>query len=335
MRTPCFWSRRLGLAALLLAPLSWLYDLAVRLRWKFTKPERVERPVICVGDFTLGGAGKTPAVIFIAERLKRWGERPFILSRGYGGSLHGPHIVDPDKDRPQDVGDEPLLLARVAPTIIGADRVLSAQMAIEHHASVLIMDDGMQNPHLQKTLTLALADEQNGFGNARVFPAGPLRAALSWQEKRIDAVIVIKSGNAARHASLDRLQFPYRFPASLQTQDAEWLADRGVLAFCGIGKPEKFRATLQKLGARIFHFEIFPDHHIYTALDARRLIALATKENLTLVTTEKDRVRLQGLDATRGQLTGLTNSVAVKFAPDDNEAFDALLKRTLRFPGSA
>jgi tetraacyldisaccharide 4'-kinase len=326
MKAPRFWNAS-GLLGFLLAPLGLVYDLAVRLRFVFTKSRRVAKPVICVGNFTLGGAGKTPAVIYIAERLKQWGETPFILTRGYGGRIRGPHRVELESDQAEDVGDEALLLARVAPTIIGGDRSASAEMAILLGASVLVLDDGMQNPALKKNLNLALIDAQSGFGNRLVFPAGPLRGALSWQKQIADTVVMIDAG--ARHASLNNFNHSNVMSAHLQPQNSDWLKGARVLAFCGIGNPEKFRTTLRQLGATIVHFEAYPDHYIYHARDATHLIERAACDNLTLVTTEKDHVRLQDYSETRAQLAGLANIVAIKFTPTDTGKFDSLLKAAL------
>lgn len=326
MKAPRFWNAP-GPLGFLLSPLGLIYALIVYLRFTFIKSRRVAKPVICVGNFTLGGTGKTPAVIYIAERLKQWGEMPFILSRGYGGRIKGPHRVDLKRDHAEDVGDEALLLAKAAPVIIGGDRIASATMAIAQGASALILDDGLQNPALKKNLDLALIDAQNGLGNRLVFPAGPLRGTLSWQKQIADAVVII--GAHTPRASLNNFNHPTMMEASLQSQNGDWLKGARILAFCGIGNPEKFRATLQQLGAAIVHFEAYPDHYTYQARDAKYLIERATKHNLTLVTTEKDQMRLQGYPETRAQLAGLVNIVAIKFVPADADKFDALLRAAL------
>lgn len=329
MRAPRFWFRPASWAAWTLAPLGWLYGLVVQLRWNLTAPRKLSIPVICVGNFTLGGTGKTPAALFIAERLKTFGTNPFILTRGYGGAHKGPHRVDALTDSADQVGDEAMLLARRAPTIISRDRVAGAVLALSQGANVIIMDDGMQNPSLAKNLTLAVVDAASGLGNGLVFPAGPLRAHLKWQEKHADALLVMKEAGSTPHTSLQKICTPTRLSGSLQPQRGEWLKAKRVLGFCGIGRPEKFRATLKHLGAEVVRFESFPDHHRYSASDAKRLVALAARENLTLVTTEKDHVKLLDFPETRAQLAGLANALPVDFVPGDAAELDALLKRAL------
>jgi tetraacyldisaccharide 4'-kinase len=329
MNKPRFWSEPAGFFSFMLAPFAWFYDLIVRLRWRFKSSHHIGVPVICAGNFTLGGAGKTPAVIYIVERLKAWGERPFILTRGYGGAIRGPYLVDPHRDHAEEVGDEALILAKAAPTFIGADRTASARSAIAQGASILVMDDGMQNPHLKKDLTLAFIDGKSGIGNACVFPAGPLRANLNWQKKRADVIIVVKTPENEPHSSLKNFNLGKAFYARLDPENADWLKERRVLAFCGIGEPQKFHATLKQLGAEVIYFKSYPDHYVYTAHDAKYLIEQAAKDNLTLVTTEKDHARLRGSSETRAQLAGLSNIVAIKFIPEEAEKFDTLLKSVL------
>ncbi|MES2907336.1 MAG: tetraacyldisaccharide 4'-kinase [Pseudomonadota bacterium] len=326
MTPPRFWQRKNAWQGICLAPLGWLYGLIVEARFFFSKPRHVGIPIICIGNFTLGGTGKTPAAIYTAQRLKMIGLNAFVLSRGYGGKIKGPHRVDIDKDNAESVGDEALLLARHAPTIIARDRFAGARHAVMQGAGVLVMDDGMQNPSLEKNLTLALVDAQNPTGNGFIFPAGPLRGFLNLQSKRADAVLKI-GGNG--------IKMKHDLSGSLQPQNGEWLKDKRVLGFCGIGNPEKFRATLKSLGADVVRFEIFPDHYMFEAGDANRLIAEAARDNLMLVTTEKDNVRLQSFYETRAQLAGLTNVLAIKFVPDDEAAFDRLLRGALSRPGGA
>lgn len=331
MTPPKFWQHS-GWQGFLLSPLGWLYGLIVEARFKVTTPKKIGIPVICIGNFTLGGAGKTPVALYVAQRLRAFGLNPFFLSRGYGGKFAGPHRVDAEKDSAEYVGDEALLLARAAPTIIAHNRITGAHLAVMQGAGVIVMDDGMQNPSLAKTLTLALVDATDGFGSGFVFPAGPLRGFLTSQMKRADTVI--KVGKGAPHASLDRLT-DKALSGALVPRQAEWLKGARVLGFCGIGKPEKFRATLQELGADVVRFEAFPDHYMFDGGDAKRLIADAAHDNLTLVTTEKDYVRLKAFSETRAQLAGLANIVAIDFMPNERDVFDALLKRSLSPAGGA
>lgn len=246
------------------------------------RPLRVAAKVICVGNLTAGGSGKTPVAIAIAELLK--GRRIFFLTRGYGGRLAGPHQVAPD-DNAADVGDEALLLARVAPTIVARDRALGAMLAVRLGAEVIVMDDGHQNFSLAKDLSLVVVDGESGFGNGRVIPAGPLREPVAQGLARADAVIVMGGGDP-----VPGFQGPV-LHARLAA-GAHGLAGRRVYAFAGIGRPEKFLATLRAEGAGIAGSRFFPDHHVYDVMELVGVRSQALAANALPVTTEKDLARL-------------------------------------------
>jgi tetraacyldisaccharide 4'-kinase len=252
-------------------------------------------PVICVGNFTLGGAGKTPTALAVASLLARSGHRPAFLSRGYGGSLPGPVRVDPDRHGPDEVGDEPLLLARAAPATVSRDRPAGARLAIAEGATCLVMDDGLQNPSLAKTFSLAVVDGEAGAGNWLPFPAGPLRASLAAQWPHVGAVVLIGGGSPgeriAREAGARGIPI-LRGVLEPDAEAAERLRGRPVLAFAGIGRPEKFFRTLECVGARVVGRRAFPDHHAFTEGEVQGLLREAEAGGLALVTTEKDRVRL-------------------------------------------
>lgn len=296
MRAPRFWSAATpGFAARLLSPLGSLYG-AITARRMARPGANGGLPVICVGNLVAGGAGKTPTARAIAHVLRdRFGRRPFILSRGYGGALAGPLRVLPDRHGPGDVGDEPLLLARGHPVIVARDRLAGARLAIAQGADCLVMDDGLQNPALTKTLRLAVIDGAYGIGNGLCLPAGPLRAPLAAQWPFVDAVIIIGPGEAG-----DRLEAAAReagkpvLRAALQPDPAcaARLAGRRVLALCGIGRPEKFSTTLREAGARIIQSRDFPDHHPYRAADVEAVLGEARVAGLTIATTQKDWVKL-------------------------------------------
>jgi tetraacyldisaccharide 4'-kinase len=303
MREPAFWWRNAGLAAGLLAPLAAIYG-AIAARRMAGPGARAALPVLCVGNFTLGGAGKTPTVMALATMLQQAGERPCCLSRGYGGSLAGPQLVDAHADRAAQVGDEALLLARVAPTIVARDRVAGAAAAAAAGASVVIMDDGLQNAALVKDFTLAVVDGRRGIGNACVFPAGPLRAPLAAQVARSDALLVVGessgAGDVIAQAGARGIVGAARglpvFHGRLVPDPAAVMAlkARKVLAFAGIGDPEKFFATAVAAGIAIAQRRAFGDHHRYTAEQAAELIMQAEHDGLALLTTEKDRARMAG-----------------------------------------
>lgn len=298
MRAPAFWWRPPSLASALLAPIGWIYG-AVTARRMARPGTRAGVPVICVGNFVAGGAGKTPTAIAIAGHLSADGRRPVFLSRGYGGTLVGPIRVDPAVHRAQDCGDEPLLLARAAPTVVARDRLAGARLAATL-GDVIVMDDGLQNPTLHKDLTIAVVDGESGVGNGLCFPAGPLRAPLLEQLSHVDVVIVIGPGQAGdavarRAGEVGRRGRPARVLRATLSPDpvaAGRLSGRAVLAFAGIGRPEKFWRTLELIGSRLAARRPFPDHHPYTRAEIDSLLDEARRQGLTLVTTEKDWVRV-------------------------------------------
>jgi len=296
MREPAFWWHKPGLAAALLAPLGALYGAVARRRMARASA-RAGVPVICVGNFTHGGAGKTPAALAIAAMLSEAGEQVFCLSRGYGGSNPGPKRVDAHADAAAEVGDEALLLARAAPTVVAHDRVAGAALAKQQGASVIVMDDGLQNASLAKDFMLAVVDGRRGIGNARVFPAGPLRAPLAAQFARIDALLVVGDGEGADAviaAAMARGRPVLHGKLVPDMSVGEALKARQLLAFAGIGDPWKFFASVHEAGIEVARTLAFPDHHRFTAEEAAELIMDAEHEGLALITTEKDRARMVG-----------------------------------------
>jgi tetraacyldisaccharide 4'-kinase len=296
MREPAFWWRRAGFAASLLAPVGLIYG-AITARRMVAKGAPAGVPVLCVGNFTLGGTGKTPTVMALARMLLAAGDRPFCLTRGYGGTLTGPKLVDPHNDLAAHVGDEALLLAQVAPTVVARDRVAGAAFARAQGAGLIIMDDGLQNASLAKDFTLAVIDAPRGVGNRCIFPAGPLRAPLAAQLAQTDALLVVGNGNGADDVVM--LARARNLPVlhGRLAPDLSALASlkgRRVLAFAGIGDPEKFFATAEAAGIAVAERRSFDDHYRYTAEDAGELIMAAEHNGLALLTTEKDRARMAG-----------------------------------------
>jgi tetraacyldisaccharide 4'-kinase len=299
MREPPFWWRAAGIESWLLAPAAAIYGAVAASRLS-RKGYRAGVPVICIGNPTLGGAGKTPTALAVARMLQAAGHRPVFLSRGYGGRQRGPLLVAPDRDHAADVGDEPLLLARAAPTVVAHDRVAGAKAAHAAGATVIVMDDGFQNPRLAKDFSVLMIDGRRGVGNSKVFPAGPLRAPLEAQLARADAVILVgavEEGAAARAVAEARKLPLFRARLEPDREVIAGLTGRRVLAFAGIGDPEKVFATLREAGVVVAATRSFADHHRYTPADVRDLCGQAEAEGLTLVTTEKDRARLQGEEA--------------------------------------
>ena len=290
MRAPEFWARD-GLRARLLAPAGQLLGVAGRLRRALVRPEAVGVPVICVGNLVAGGAGKTPTVLALAGRLLAAGHRPHLLCRGYGGRERGPLRVDPLRHDAAAVGDEALLLAEAAPSWVARHRLDGARAAVAAGAGLLIQDDGLQNPRLAQDLRLVVIDGEFGFGNRHLLPAGPLREPIAEGLRRASAVIRIGADRAGIGPLL-----PSGLPcleADLGLDDgAPLLAGRKVLAFAGIGRPEKFFASLEGAGAEIVRRQSFADHHSYRRAEIEALLADAERLGAECITTTKDRVRL-------------------------------------------
>lgn len=322
MQAPSFWWQEPATATALLSPVAAVYGAVAAARLR-QNGERAGVPVLCVGNLTLGGSGKTPTALALAHLLIDAGERPFLLSRGYGGRLAGPVRVDPQHHRADDVGDEPLLLARCAATIVARDRVAGARFARGAGASVIVLDDGFQNPSLAKDLSILVVDARRAIGNGLVFPAGPLRAPLTAQVDRAQALLTIGDGPAsAAVESAAALRGLSLFRGALVPDAASVAALKGnrVLAFAGIGDPEKFFATLNDAGVDVAMRRGFPDHHRFTPVDAESLLAEADRAGLTLVTTEKDLVRL----AHRRALAALaerSRALPVTLKLDDEDRF--------------
>ncbi len=327
MRAPDFW-RTGGVAAALLSPLGALYGASVAFRARHARPFDPGLPVICIGNLTAGGSGKTPVAIAIAEMLRARGHRPYFLTRGYGGSDRGPALATRGHSA-QVMGDEALLLARTAPTIVARDRASGARLAKDKGASVLVMDDGHQNFTLRKTLSLVVVDAETGFGNGRQIPAGPLREPVAQGLSRADAVIVVGSepsedGRAAKRAqgSMPDLK-GYTGPVlrAHLAADGAAFAGKSVFAFAGIGRPEKFTASLEQSGAHITGSCFFADHHPYADDEITQLKMLAG--DAMLVTTEKDFVRL-----TIQQRENI-RVLKINAVFDDTAAMDGLLDTAL------
>ncbi len=325
MRAPDFWQSDNGIARLL-EPFGLIYGAVTAQRLARAKPTRANKPVICVGNLTAGGSGKTPIAAALAAHLSDLGRTPAILLRGYGGSLKGPIRVSAASHSVDEVGDEALLHARAAMTWVARERALAAPLAIAGGADVLIMDDGHQHTSLYKDLSLIVVDGQSGFGNGRLIPAGPLRETVNAGLARADAVILMgddPNDIAGRLSGRTSGRLPI-LRAHLAL-GPEWraLRDQRVVAFAGIGNPDKFLAALQAVGARVVAFHPFSDHYGYAAADIQPILDEAYAVKALPVTTVKDAVRLD--PDQRQQVNVLT----VKAEWEDIGAFDALLEKAL------
>jgi tetraacyldisaccharide 4'-kinase len=306
MKTPRYWYSRPGLRAALLSPLAALYAAGTRRRLRRAVDYIAPVPVICVGNLNAGGTGKTPTVIWLVQHLMGQGHSVCVVSRGYGGFMSGPVLVDPRKHSAADVGDEPLLIAAFTPVWVAKDRAQGVRAAIEHGADVAILDDGFQSPAVQKDLSLVIVDAAKGFGNGHVIPAGPLREPVRTGLLRADLVISLGNDSAqAEFAGRWGAQIPCPHItghlAPLPT-GMDWQGLK-CLAFAGIGHPEKFFATLKSLGADVIHAEALADHQPLTPALMGRLRHDAARHDAQLVTTEKDAVRLPS--DWRGQVLAL------------------------------
>lgn len=312
----------------LLAPVAWLYGRMAQRRFEKTAAYRSRLPLICVGNFTAGGTGKTPLTQLIASLIAAQGERPVVLSRGYGGAMRGPTLVDTARHRAAEVGDEPLLLARSVPVVISRDRKAGVQL-IETSpidAGAVIMDDGLQNPALKKDLVIALIDGARGVGNGAVIPSGPLRAPIEFQLGLADAIVVNgRSSEAGREtAVLDQLK--RRFPGPVlearveAAGDMQWLGEQPVFAYSGIGNPSRFFATLSSLGANIAATRTFGDHHQFKEREASDLTTAAEALGAQLVTTEKDWVRLSREGGALEALQARSRPLPIRLAFDEPDA---------------
>lgn len=317
MRAPAFWQRD-GLLARLLAPAACL-SARITARRVARAGWRAPVPVLCVGNVGLGGAGKTTVALDLGARLAARGLRPHFLLRGYGGSLRGPLRVTPAHTA-AEVGDEAKLLAAVAPAWISADRAAGARAAVAAGAGAIVMDDGLQNPTLAKTLSLLVVDGAAGFGNGRVFPAGPLREPVAAGAARCAAAVLIGEDRAGVAAALPPA-LPVLRARLVPGEGMRALAGRRVLAFAGIGHPEKFFASLAGAGATLAAARPFADHHRFAAAELDALLMEASALGVEPVTTAKDAMRLP---------PGVRARVAVAdigLAWEDEAALAALLDR--------
>ena len=314
MHPPEFWQHD-GVLPALLAPAAALWSLGAARRAS-RRGWRAPARVICCGNATVGGAGKTTLALDLGARLRQRGEAVAFLTRGYGGRARGVHRVDPARDEAALVGDEPRLLAACAPTYVAADRAAGARAAIADGARVLVMDDGLQNPTLAKDLSFLVIDGAAGFGNGRVLPAGPLREPLGAAAARCRAAVLIGEDATGAEGQLRN---------SLALLRARLIPDEGlpagcrVFAFAGIGRPEKFFAMLAEFGAEVVGRRSFPDHHVFTPAELREVLAQAERLGAVPVTTPKDAARLSPEILARVAVCG------VRLAWEDEAALERML----------
>jgi tetraacyldisaccharide 4'-kinase len=336
---PPFWWKKGDVRAWLLAPAAWIYGYFAGRNMQRARRAEVEVPVICVGNFTVGGAGKTPTVITLARAAKARGLKPGILSRGYGGSMDRTTIVDADHHRARDVGDEPLLIAREALTVISRRRLEGARMLIENGADLIIMDDGFQSAALKFDYALMVIDSVRGIGNGFLVPAGPVRAPTALQLSYATALLKLGDGDASDPfiRSAARSGKPVYEGMVRPVGEASSMSGKRVLAFAGIADPKKFYRTVRSLGAEIVAKRSFGDHQHLTDDEIADILSTAEKKDLTIVTTAKDAVRLRGHHGAAEELAGRITVIDVEMAFDApntarliiDEAFENFRKRRL------
>jgi len=321
MRAPEFWSRRGGISASL-SPLGAAWGAAAAARRGLANPWRAPLPVVCVGNITVGGAGKTPLAIALSRYLAAAGRTPHLISRGYRGQLPGPVRVDPDIHGAAEVGDEGLLLAAAAPTWVGRDRAAAARAAADAGADIIVMDDGFQNFDLATDLSVIAIDGGYGFGNGCVMPAGPLREKLETGLARADAAVMIGVDRFGAGEIAARF-LPVANAHIVPAGSFDDIAGHPVVAFAGIGRPGKFFDTLAEMDCRMVETHEFPDHHRYDSDEIMRICERAAELKATPVTTAKDAARLPP-EARR-----MVKSLSITLEWQDPEALEHLLSPVL------
>ena len=274
LNAPAFWNKKNSVWKTLLTPASCLYNLAYSIKSANAEPYNSQIPVICVGNVTVGGSGKTPVVQSLIQLVKdnHIATSPFILSRGYGGTKDLHQVLEDDTFL--DVGDEPVLLLKSAPVFISSNRAAGAKMIVQQGADLIIMDDGFQNFTLKKDLSLLVVDGTAGFGNQALLPAGPLREPLEKAFERTNAIIIM---NDDTYGVRDLI--PANTPVFEAHIEPKFSGDKNIpyIGFCGIGQPGKFQKTLEDLKLDIQDFMSFGDHHAYNEHDVQALIKKAEK----------------------------------------------------------
>ncbi|MBS9719507.1 tetraacyldisaccharide 4'-kinase [Tianweitania sp. BSSL-BM11] len=327
---PPFWWEQADWRAWSLWPASALYGAVAKRQMRRAPRVKIAAPVLCIGNYTVGGAGKTPVAIAMAKSFMARGFTPGILSRGHGGSFGKPHLVDPHHDIARHVGDEPLLLAGAAPVAVSADRQAGARLLLDQGCDALIMDDGFQSARIHIDFALLVVDAIRGVGNGHVIPGGPLRAGLVEQLRFTDAVLKMGKGTAGdaviRKAA--RAGRPM-FEAHTQLVSGQDFAGRRFLAFAGIGNNAKFFDTVREAGGELAGTRSFPDHHAYAEDELADLERSAADLDATLITTAKDAARLRGWSPATTRFLEGVDVLAVEAAFDNPTAPQRIVDATI------
>lgn len=328
---PPFWFQKPGLAAWLLSPFSGLYGQIATRRMQAGHSYVSSLPVFCVGNFIAGGAGKTPTAIALAKIARKMDLKPGFLSRGYGGGVNKPTLVDIRSHNAQDVGDEPLILAQYAPTVVSADRPAGARMLEEQNVDLIFMDDGFQNASLHKDYSLLVVDAGRGLGNGYCIPAGPMRAPLRPQLALASGLLLIGQSQAGTEVvrKAAKMAKPVLLAEIAVRKPQTWQGKK-VLAYCGIASPRKFHKSLEECGAEIVETRNFHDHHPYTHDECKELLDLAVEKGLTLVTTEKDHMRLSRMGESQKALQSVSLVLQIDLKFENPKMVEVALRDTIK-----
>lgn len=327
---PPFWWENADWRAMLLSPFSAAYGYFAERHLLNAKPPRIDMPVMCVGNLTIGGGGKTPTVLALARHALTLGLKPGILTRGYGGSEKGPHLVNNERDSASHIGDEPLLLSYHAPVVVARNRHAGALLLKRNGCNFIIMDDGFQSARLHTDCNLIVVDSRRGIGNGHVIPGGPLRAPLIAQMRKVDALLVIGKSDKTEWVvrAAARAAKPV-FEAEVKFEDGAGVKGKRFLAFAGIADPDKFFDTLQVSGAWVSLSRSFPDHYHYTDEDMAELMQTAETGDLTLVTTEKDAVRFLHGSSIAEKMANTTMVFQIELAFNESNSASQLIQGTI------
>lgn len=329
---PPFWWQKNSWQGYALSPASYVYGKISAKRMDMTASATVNVPVICVGNFVVGGAGKTPTVHMLTNYARGQGYKVGILSRGHGGAITSPTVVQLEKHNSHDVGDEALLHALNSTTVIATNRVAGAQLLLDQDCTLIIMDDGFQNPSLHKDFNLVAVDAKRGLGNGFAMPAGPMRVPFKHQLYHTDAMFITGKGNAGDLAirKAARAGKPV-FHSTVDVINKKKYKGQKALAFAGIADPSKFFDTLEEIGVEIITRQNFGDHHVFTEDECADLIDRSKQQELQLFTTEKDAARLKGMGEAQEKVRELSEVVRIALKPEDpamlKRIFDITLKR--------
>lgn len=328
---PPFWWKDLAWQSYLLWPASYVYGKIAYKRMKQEPSYTTDIPVICVGNFIAGGAGKTPTTQLIAKYARKRGYRPGILTRGHGGAITTATIVNPERHNAGDVGDEALLHAAKYLTVVSSDRPSGAKLIEEQGCDVIIMDDGFQNPSLYKDYKLVVVDAKRGLGNGFTIPAGPMRMPLNDQLIEADALLITGNGDKGTQVirNAARAGKPI-FSASLKVVGKSKFKNKKALAYAGIADCSKFFDTLKEIGVNVIETIEYADHHVYSHDECEDLLERAKRKSLELVTTTKDHVRLMHMGKTSQRLADESTPVPVELHPEEPDMLDRIFVKAFK-----